>query len=143
VPREYVITVPGKPTGKGRPRFSRQGRVFTPEKTVSAENWVQACAYEQVGQLMLDGPLAVDVLATFEIPASWSIVKQAQAMAGDIRPTGKPDLDNIAKLYTDALNGVVWRDDAAIVQMRLIKGYGGAPNVVLRIRQIESRKRCA
>jgi Holliday junction resolvase RusA-like endonuclease len=132
--REYVVTVPGKPTGKGRPRFTRKGRVFTPEATVSAENWVQACAYEQVGQPLLDGPLEVEVSAVFEIPASWAFVKQAEALAGSVLPTGKPDLDNIAKLYTDAMNGILWRDDASIVRMGLRKRYGGVPGVVVKVR---------
>ena len=30
-----------------------------------------------------------------------------------IRPTVKPDLDNVAKLIYDALNGVAWYDDNA------------------------------
>jgi Holliday junction resolvase RusA-like endonuclease len=120
---EYTITVPGVARGKGRPRFGN-GRTFTDSKTANAEAWVKVCAMQQVGQLMLECPLAVLIKVTCEIPASWSKVKRALAANGDIRPTARPDVDNIAKLACDSLNKIIWRDDAQIVTLTVAKVFG-------------------
>lgn len=129
-----TIRIPGDIRGKARPRFSRQaGRTYTDSKTAGAENWVRACAMAQVGQPVLDGPLAITMTVTVAVPPSWSKRKQADAISGAVRPTGRPDLDNIAKLVADALNGIVWRDDSQVVSMMLSKLYGEAPGAVIEI----------
>lgn len=51
-----------------------------------------------------------------------------------IRPTVKPDLDNVAKLIYDALNGVAWHDDNAIVDTQVRKFYSDNPRVDVTIR---------
>jgi Holliday junction resolvase RusA-like endonuclease len=61
------------------------------------------------------------VSAVLPIPSSWSAKKQQLAVAGEILPTGRPDLDNVAKAVKDALNGVVYRDDAMITASALKK----------------------
>jgi Holliday junction resolvase RusA-like endonuclease len=137
VTRQFTITVPGKPSGKGRPRFTKIGRTYTPAKTVATETLVGECAFSQVGQPMLVGPLEVEITAIFEVPPSWARRKQAEALSGGVLPTGKPDLDNIAKLYTDALNGIMWADDATITRMTLSKHYGLIPATIIHVRQIE------
>jgi Holliday junction resolvase RusA-like endonuclease len=78
-------------------------------------------------------PLAV-LRAIFPVPASWSERKRQQAITGDIKPGKKPDLDNIAKAWNDALNGVAYRDDSLICQMTLDKRYGPQPLVVVTIK---------
>lgn len=131
-----TINVPGEIRGKGRPKFSTRngfGRAYTDAKTAGAENWVRVCALEQVGQPCLDGPLTLSMQITVAIPASWSKRKQAEAMAGVLRPTGKPDLDNTTKLVADALNGIVWHDDSQVVSMAVSKRYGAAPGAVLEV----------
>lgn len=134
-----TITIPGKPMGKQRPRASKRGgfvRLYTPEQTVNAETFTKLCAMDQVGQPMLEGPLVVAMHAVFDVPASWSKKKTADALSGALRPTGKPDLDNLAKLYSDALNKVVWGDDAQIVSMALSKSYGTEPGVVITVNKM-------
>jgi Holliday junction resolvase RusA-like endonuclease len=128
VTRQFTITVPGKPSGKGRPRFTKIGRTYTPAKTVATETLVGGCAFSQV---------EVEITAIFEVPPSWARRKQAEALSGGVLPTGKPDLDNIAKLYTDALNGIMWADDATITRMTLSKHYGLIPATIIHVRQIE------
>lgn len=134
-----TITIPGKPMGKQRPRASKRGgfvRLYTPEQTVNAETFTKLCAMDQVGQPMLEGPLVVAMHAVFDVPDSWSKKKKADALSGALRPTGKPDLDNLAKLYSDALNKVVWGDDAQIVSMALSKSYGTEPGVVITVNKM-------
>lgn len=126
-----TIHVPGTIVGKGRPKFGG-GRVYTDAKTLNAEAWMRHCAVEAVGTPCLEGPLSLAMAVTIAIPASWSKRKQADALAGLLRPTGKPDADNMVKLC-DSLNGIVWRDDAQLVDVRVTKHYGREPGAVLEI----------
>lgn len=131
------ITIPGEMRGKGRPKFSTRGgfaRAYTDAKTVSAENWVKTCAVEQVGNPVLEGPLSVSVAISVGVPVSWSKKKRAAALAGEIRPTGKPDFDNTSKLICDALNGIVWKDDAQITDARFSKRYAETPETAVMVR---------
>jgi Holliday junction resolvase RusA-like endonuclease len=132
-----TITVAGKPLGKQRPRASRRGggvRMYTPDQTVDAEKFAKRCAVDQVGQPMLEGPLHVTLEALFPIPVSFTKAQKAAALAGSLRPTGKPDIDTIAKLSGDALNKIVWGDDSQIVSMALSKRYGVEPMTVITVR---------
>jgi Holliday junction resolvase RusA-like endonuclease len=54
------------------------------------------------------------------------------ARQGKIRPTGKPDLDNIAKIL-DGLNMVVWVDDSRIVDLSLSKYYDDRPGITVHV----------
>lgn len=126
--------VPGEPVGKGRPRFVRAtGRTYTPEKTERYENLVKLAFIKEYPDVTpIEGPLAVTMVANFSIPKSWSKKKQALAIAGVLRPTKKPDTDNIAKIK-DALNGIAWRDDAQVVEESISKNYTEVPSLTIII----------
>ena len=120
------IWLPGQPIGKGRPRFTRMGRVYTPEKTRKFEHRLAATAsnYMMLHQLEPTSKICVVVIrAQFEIPKSWTKAKKAAAQVNEIYP-GKPDIDNIAKIVLDSFNGVVFEDDAQVYDLRVIKTYG-------------------
>jgi Holliday junction resolvase RusA-like endonuclease len=129
-----IIDMPGPPRGKGRPRFARAtGRAFTDARTRSYEGDLRAYATEAMrGREIIAGPVLLKMVAIFPVPTSWSRKKRAAALAGSVRPTVKPDLDNILKL-TDALNGVVWRDDAQVVTATQMKVYGERPALRLEV----------
>lgn len=50
-----------------------------------------------------------------------------------IRPTKKPDFDNIGKVICDALNKIAYRDDSQIVDAQVRKFYSDRPRVVVTI----------
>lgn len=52
---------------------------------------------------------------------------------GKIRPTKKPDWDNIGKIVTDALNKIAYRDDSQVVACRVEKWYGPIPEVIVTL----------
>jgi Holliday junction resolvase RusA-like endonuclease len=128
-----TFTVPGVPVAKGRARVGRvngQPRMFTPAKTERYESTVALTARAAMGDRWpVDGQVLVSAEAVFPVPASWSGRKTARAIAGEIRPTGRPDLDNIGKALGDGCNGIVWTDDSRIVQMHLSKSYGAVPGL--------------
>ena len=110
---EVNFFVPGKPQGKGRPRFSRaSGTVYTPQKTTDYENLVREC-YILAGGRKFDTPVKAYMKFLFEIPKSWSKAKRKEVLAGKIKP-GKPDLDNEMKIIMDGLNGVAYKDDSQV-----------------------------
>jgi Holliday junction resolvase RusA-like endonuclease len=131
------IVLAGAPMGKERVRFVKAtGRTFTPERTVNYESRLAYAAQQAMGDRPLfDGPLSVEVVAYMPVAESKPRKWKAAALAGEIRPTKKPDLDNLAKIL-DALNLVVWGDDAQIVEMHIAKHYSEAPRMEIRVRQI-------
>lgn len=126
-----VVIINGEPVGKGRPRFTRKGRCYTPKTTLLAEQSAKAAGVRQYHRPPLTGALAVEMLAISPIPKSWSLKRQVAAREGVVRPDRKPDFDNLVKLYCDALNGILWEDDKQIVDGRCIKVYGERPGVML------------
>ncbi len=54
-----------------------------------------------------------------------------------IRPTKKPDADNILKIIADSLNGVAYYDDSQIVTGTVRKYYGETPKVYITIKEHE------
>lgn len=131
-----VIELSGEPRGKARPRFSKSGHTYTPEKTRNYEAALRIEAqHAMAGAKPFEGPVRVTMTALFSVPQSWSQKKQAAALLGIDRPTKKPDWDNIAKL-TDALNGVVWRDDRQVVCGSITKRYSDAPMLHIMVEAI-------
>ena len=138
----FSFTVPGEPVAKGRARaFVRGGRVahYTPDKTERYEARVATFAQQAMaGRPVIEGPVALSVTALFPIPASWPKKRQAEALAGVIRPTKKPDADNITKAVCDGINGVVWTDDVQAVDQRIRKVYGPAPELRVYVAGIDA-----
>jgi Holliday junction resolvase RusA-like endonuclease len=69
-------------------------------------------------------------------PASWSWKRKQAARSGAILPTGRPDADNYLKGLTDAMIGIVFEDDALIVDTRAIKRYSDRPALRVEIREM-------
>jgi Holliday junction resolvase RusA-like endonuclease len=128
------LTVIGEPVSKGRPRFGR-GKTYTPAKTIAAETFIQLCATQKGVPKMMNGPLRLTVTFSMGIPKSWSAKKKAEAELGNIRPTSKPDIDNLIKLVGDALNGIAYKDDSQIVEIQAVKKYG-KPQTIIHIEEV-------
>lgn len=80
-------------------------------------------------------PVALLVHAFRPIPESWSKSEKARALAGNIRPTSRPDGDNYLKIV-DSLNEIVWRDDSQVVDGRVIKVYSDQPALRIEVREM-------
>ena len=128
-----LIVVEGEVVPKGRARITRSGIAYTPKKTRDYENKLAFFAAEVMKDSpLLEGPLWVCVRVSVSIPESWSKKKRALALAGEIKPIGRPDLDNYIKIL-DALNGIVWKDDSQIVEISAFKYYGEKPRLFVDI----------
>ena len=83
---------------------------------------------------LADCMLEIKIDVFFSVPQSFSKKKREQALTDEIRPTVKPDWDNISKNICDALNGVAFPDDKAIVSGTVNKYYGYCDFVTVEIR---------
>ena len=125
------FAVPGKPQGKGRPRFTRSGHTYTPNRTAEYEERVKL-AYKQAGVGKLSGFVSADICAVFVVPKSYTKAQRAAALNASFAPK-KPDCDNIAKIILDALNGLAYDDDAQVVKLRVEKRYGITDHVTVTL----------
>lgn len=145
--KEVKFVVFGEPQGKGRPRFVARynpvtqksfGQAHTPEKTVVYENLIRTEYSIQTKNFHYpdDAMLDMRILAYYSIPKSVSKKRRALMLEGKIRPTKKPDMDNVMKVVADSLNQVAYKDDTQIVDAQCRKFYSERPRIEVIIRQI-------
>lgn len=136
-----AFIIPGRPTGKGRPKFARRGAgvsTYTDAKTASYENKVALFAQQAfVGIPAHTGAVEMTVIAYFKPPASASKVAVERMLRGDPRthPTVKPDFDNIVKAVLDGLNGIAFADDKQVTWVNGGKRYGLNDQVYVEIKE--------
>ena len=128
--------VPGRPQGKGRPRFTQAGHVYTPKETVAYQGQIAAKYWEALNRghetLTAEAKAAyveIDIQARFPVPVTDSKTVQLQKLSGRERPKAKPDLDNIAKAVLDALNDFAYRDDAQVIKLTVEKTFATQPGL--------------
>lgn len=128
------FTVYGEPVAKGRPRFTKRGIAYTPQKTSNYENLVKLSYLEIPREKHLNGEqLQAEIIAFFSIPKSKPKKLQLKMLSGEVRHTKRPDLDNIAKSVLDSLNGIAYNDDSQIVTLVVSKYYSSEPRTEIRI----------
>jgi Holliday junction resolvase RusA-like endonuclease len=131
---QVTYSVEGDPVGKQRPRFSR-GRTYTPKKTVDYETIIASKASQAMGSSEpLQTPVAIFIWISHAIPASYS-KKRKEACLNGLDWPKKPDLDNVAKVYLDAMNGIVYKDDVQVVKLRVSKRYDTDSGVDVLVRE--------
>ena len=138
--KQFIFTVYGEPRGKGRPRFNKNGHTYTPADTAKYERMVRAMflsRYPRAEQIGKDIPVRAKINAYYKIPDSAGKGRKQLMKAGLIRPTKKPDTDNIAKILLDALNGYAYHDDAQVVELEVKKIYAQSePYVDILIEEV-------
>ena len=134
--REFKI--PGKAQAKQRPRIGRSGVVYTPKETLVYENYVKMCYSDYARQfewLPYENQVKAEIDVLVAVPKSDSKAKKKAKIEGVIRPTVKPDCDNLAKSILDSLNGLAYQDDKQVVELIVKKYY--AENAEVRVRLTE------
>lgn len=122
---QVKLVIPGRPAAWQRARSNGKVRFDSPEQARNKLTIGQIGAMAMQGRPPLEGPLEVTVRAYWPWPKSMS--EKKRRAYGSQFFTNRPDSDNIAKLLGDALNGIVWRDDAQIVSLHVSKAYAVTP----------------
>ncbi len=132
----------GTPVGKSRPKFSTvngHAVAYTPAKTANYETLVRLSYQQKYAGCIFEKnvPLMADITALFPIPKSASKKLQEKMLSGAVRPTKKPDCDNIIKAVLDALNGVAYYDDSQVVKICIRKRYDTNPRTIIEIIELK------
>lgn len=130
--KSLAIWFPIEPTPKGRPRFTRFGKPYTPKKTQEYEKKIADYFRSQPQRFKFekDIPVAVNLVFGMPIPKSTPKSRKEAMFEGIIKHTKRPDVDNMAKAVLDALShGIAWEDDSQIVRLSITKEYAKEPYV--------------
>lgn len=133
----YEFEVPGKITGKGRPRVNTTTAIaYTPARTKDYEELIkQYFIIKHRGVEPLEGRICVTIKAYFGITKNTCKVQKEKMLNGDISPTKKPDIDNIAKVILDALNKLAFKDDNQITKLNIEKIYSEEEKIYVKIEE--------
>lgn len=131
----YEFEVEGKAVGKQRPRVNMNtGMVYTPNKTKDYEFLVQQSfklKYPRFNELT--GRVGIEIIAFIKIPKNTSKKSAEKMIAGEISPTKKPDVDNIAKSILDAMNNFVFHDDNEVSKITVEKRYSLVDKTYIKV----------
>lgn len=138
---QICFEVPGQPRGKGRPRFARRGnfvKTYTDDKTSSYEDQIRFYALQAMGSSEpLKTALEAFIYVRLPVPQSYSKKRTEACLSGLERPCKKPDLDNVVKSFMDGMNGIVYGDDAQVVEIHTTKVYAETAGVDVLIKEKE------
>ena len=137
--KQIVFTIKGEPKGKGRPRHTKNGHVYTPEETKRYEQLVGLSYRNSAKGYRFTSPVNVTIWA-YQKPPKKSKKMVEDMLDGRILPTKKPDVDNIAKIILDGLNNVAWDDDTQVVELMVVKRYSQEPLVAVMVKEIDAER---
>ena len=135
------FTVPGEPHGQARPRFTAAHgyvQTYDDDKSRNYKTHVRLIAKTAMKEqgwkfAESDEGIGVNVYAYMGIPKKANKQFRADAEKGIERPLKTPDVDNIFKAVTDALSGVLFKDDKQIIHARVEKYYSEEPRVEVEV----------
>jgi Holliday junction resolvase RusA-like endonuclease len=114
---------------------------YTPSQVTDAEGSIIAVAQQIVREgraARIEGALEAEMTFYRDLPKSCSKKKRELMLAGVERPATKPDWDNLGKLVTDALEGVLYAHDAALTDVLVRKRYSEQPRTEIVLREVRA-----
>ncbi len=117
--QELEFHVPGPPVPKGRPRFTKTGRAFTPARTRQYEAAVMKAAAEAVNA------------------SDWEVDTEDCEVAITVnRARRSGDLENFVKSALDGMNRVVFADDRQVRRIFAERYDGREPGMSVKVSKV-------
>lgn len=131
---DVAFEVPGEPRPLARPRFSGDN-VYNPSAG-HIRDWARAAQpHERAACVAPHGPVRIDLTFEFARPQSHRRARGALKDTAPLFHVSTPDVDNLAKLALDAMNGRFYRDDSQVVELTARKVYTDGPaRTLVRLR---------
>lgn len=131
--------IPGEAQAQMRPRattINGQVRMYDHKKSRNYKSYVQEVAAPHMPDKPIEGPIEMKVTVYKGLLKSFNKKKRQEALDGILLPTSRPDADNLAKSFMDALNGMAYKDDSQIVTLIAEKRYAEEPYVFIEIQTL-------
>ncbi len=136
MPVIYHFALEGRPFVQKQAAYSR-GHFYNPCNKEIKQVREQICEIYPTRQI-LDEPIQVRM--TFFMPIPQYILTACKTgrycLNQDFLPVKRPDIDNIAYLYTNSMKSLLYKDDSLICNMQLSKRYGVNPQTVIQVSTI-------
>lgn len=127
-PKVWSAVFPLEPKPKLRPRLGKFG-TYTPAATRAAEGELRYFLSKS-NPIKFAGAVSAEMIFSFKRPKSASAKKRPHM-------TVKSDIDNLVKQVADSANGILWDDDAQIVEILARKIYGESSSISIVVREYE------
>ena len=129
------------PKPQSRPRFTSKGSSRAYEKA-DMKAYKRALAYKVMAQkpeCIEKGTVAIEIRFFIYPPAYiLKVKKNRQALENETMFVNKkPDLDNYFKAVTDAVNGILYKDDGQISLIKTYKVYSLKPRTEIIIAEMK------
>ena len=111
-----IFEILGQPVAKARPRLGRYGGIYTPTATTDQEERIRWA-----------------FLAAGYSPQTRTASSFALLVRCYFKGKALSDWDNLGKLVSDALNGMVWKDDRQVT-MATVEKFAQDPNPRTEVR---------
>lgn len=135
---QLFFTFDIEPVPQLRPRVSSRPyvRVYDPPKVKNFKSLLRSLADDQYTRPPLLGALSVSLTFYRPVQSSISKTERERRLSNRSKPVVKPDTDNYIKATLDALNGVLWHDDAQIVKIIGEKRYSDHPRITVSVKPV-------
>lgn len=124
-----VLSIDGKPNPLSRPRVYN-GIVYDPDK-LKKQNFASIAIARLGYGHIFDEPVYVDFTYHLQVPASMSKKRREELVGTDHHL--KPDLSNLIKFTEDALEGILWRNDSKICQIKARKVWSTFGKTIIKV----------
>lgn len=132
----FEVPGPPQPQGSMRPMISRTtGLAMVKSDNVRLRSWRGEAAWEAshakpIGMCEpFAGAVKVSVQFVFVRPKSVTPTRRPSH-------TVKPDIDKLTRALFDAMSGIVFRDDAQVIQVFAMKTYGPEAKTIVSVEEI-------
>jgi Holliday junction resolvase RusA-like endonuclease len=112
----FRVEVPGKPIAQARPRYTTVGghaRAYDTAPVKAHKDYFRMMCAQNRPPEPFTGALRVEIRLDIERPKSWPKRR--------VHASTKPDVDNMAKLCLDAMEGIVYKNDSQVVELNVVK----------------------
>ena len=134
--------IEGKPVPKQSTRFTEFG-AYTPKNVKEYAEKVKNCflmnnPFWRICDIITN-PVSVKINVFVSVPKKYNKTLKLRAIAGDLRPVTRPDVDNITKGILDALNGLVCVDDRHVYKLEIEKQFSETDFIKVEIVEFKEK----
>ena len=126
-----TFDLPIRPRPKQRPRFS-MGHTYTPKETQDYEKTIRNMVSAEMTEQYKEWAF-VQMRFYYALPQSAPKKKRQMVEIAPLMHTKRPDVDNLQKSVMDALNGVLWEDDAIVFAVVAQKHYDTRDHIKITV----------